>query len=50
MREGRLFCPFLTNKKIGRSRFFYLAIFLLKRDLSRLALFCGLDLLIQPYQ
>lgn len=51
MREGRLFLSFfLTNKKIGRSRFFYLAIFLLKRDLSRLALFLWIRPLIQPYQ
>ena len=39
------FWLFLPNKKTGRSRFFYLAIFLLKRDLSRLALF----LWIRPF-
>ena len=45
MQEYRLLLVFLTNKKTGRSRFFYLAIFLLKRDLSRLALF----LWIRPF-
>src|SRR5699024_10013135 len=39
-----VFVLYLTNKQIGRSRFFYLAIFLLKRDLSRLALFLWIRL------
>ena len=49
MQEYRLLLAFLPNKKPAEADSL-LSDFLLKRDLSRLALFCGLDLLIQPYQ